>query len=183
MSYRLDLDDIQGNVVRAYGKYSYPFARYFFLNISDPAKGRAFVGEVSKRVTTAARWPTPDARPRCTLNIGFTFFGLFRLEVPTRTLQALPEEFIAGMKDRAFLLGDRDQTMTEDQADRQNWDGHWDPIWQRNRRGDGYDEDNVHIWISLNALRDVTPEHALDGKPDPKLTRMDPVPELEETTQ
>lgn len=183
MNYRLDLDDIQGNVVRAYGKYSYPFARYFFLNISDPAKGRAFVGEVSKRVTTAARWPTPDARPRCTLNIGFTFFGLFRLEVPTRTLQALPEEFIAGMKDRAFLLGDRDQTMTEDQADRQNWDGHWDPIWQRNRRGDGYDDDNVHIWISLNALRDVTPEHALDGKPDPKLTRMDPVPELEETTQ
>ena len=27
----LNLDDIQGNVMRAYGRYSFPFARYFFF--------------------------------------------------------------------------------------------------------------------------------------------------------
>ncbi len=149
MSYRLELQDIQGNIVRAYGRYSYPFARYFFLNIANPEKGRAFVGEVAKRVTTATRWPDKASQPQCTLNVGFTFFGLFRLGLPTRTLQSMPEEFIAGMKDRAFLLGDRDMTRSE--ADDKDWDKHWDPIWQGNRRGDGFDDDNVHIWISMNA--------------------------------
>ncbi|MDW4498775.1 peroxidase [Sulfitobacter sp. D35] len=149
MTYRLDLDDIQGNIIRAYGRYSYPFARYYFLNISDPAKGRAFVGQVAERVTTAVRWPNEAARPQCTVNIGFTFFGLYRLNLSQRTLRSMPEEFIAGMKDRAFLLGDRDQTKTE--AEAAAWDAHWDPIWQGNRRGDGYDDDNVHIWISMNA--------------------------------
>ncbi len=179
MSYRLDLNDIQGNVVRAYGKYSFPFARYYFLNISDPADGRAFVGDVAKRVTTAARW-TPGTKPKATVNIGFTFFGLFRMELPNRTLRALPEEFIAGMKERAFLLGDRDQTVTE--AESGDWCAHWDPIWQANRVGDGYADDNVHIWISINAQRDVTPAEKLtEGETDPLLKTISPVPEMEET--
>lgn len=168
MSYRLELQDIQGNIVRAYGRYSYPFARYFFLNIADPARGRAFVGEVAKRVTTSARWPDAASRPKCTVNIGFTFFGLYRLGLPMRTLQSLPEEFIAGMKDRAFLLGDRDMTRSE--SEDAGWDSHWDPIWRGNRRGDGFDADNVHVWISMNAqLR--TPGTA------------DPVDELETGTE
>ncbi|XDA97251.1 peroxidase [Sulfitobacter sp. LCG007] len=151
MTYRLDLDDIQGMIVRAYGRYSYPFARYYFLNISDPAKGRAFVGQVADKVTTAARWPTESARPPCTVNIGFTFFGLYNLDLSQRTLRAMPEEFIAGMRHRAFVLGDRDQTMTENEARAERWDAHWDPIWRGNRLGDGYEPDNIHVWISFNA--------------------------------
>lgn len=172
MTYRLDLDDIQGNIVRAYGRFSYPFARYYFFNIKSPAEGRKFVGAVARRVTTAKRWPTKDSRPKCTVNIGFNFLGLFRLELPNRTLQGLPEEFISGMKERAFLLGDRDQTVTEEQVKTSRgevaWDAHWDPIWQANRRGDGFDDDNVHVWVSLNAQL-KTPG------------TMDPVDELEET--
>src|SRR5436190_49469 len=31
----LDLLDIQGNVIRAYGRYSFPVARYVFLRVND----------------------------------------------------------------------------------------------------------------------------------------------------
>ncbi|UUX50121.1 hypothetical protein NUH88_00150 [Nisaea acidiphila] len=148
MTATLDLADIQGNIPRAYGRYSFPFARYFFLNIADAAKGRAFVDAVRRQVTTAARWPENAQKPACTVNIAFTFMGLLKLELPTRTLQGMPDEFIEGMKARAFILGDRDVTKTAEQD--ADWDRHWDPIWRRNRVG-GDDSDNVHIWISLNA--------------------------------
>ncbi len=46
MTTSLNLNDIQGNIVRAYGRFSFPFARYFFLHISDPEAGRKFVDAV-----------------------------------------------------------------------------------------------------------------------------------------
>ena len=46
MTRQLELADIQGNVVRAYGRYNYPVARYFFLHIDDAFKGRKFVEAV-----------------------------------------------------------------------------------------------------------------------------------------
>ena len=155
----LNLDDIQGHVTRAYGRYSFPFARYIFLQIADTAAGRDFVEKVRPLVTTAADWG--DAKPKVTLNIGFTFFGLYMLGLPTRTLQSMPEAFIDGMKARAFILGDRDPTKTE--AESGAWCRHWDPIWQRNRIGKTGDD--VHIWIGLNA------QAAADGsdQPDPAL--------------
>ena len=145
MTRHLNLDDIQGNIVRSYGRYSFPFARYFFLNISDAEKGRRFVDTVRPRITTAALW-TPESKPKVTLNIGFTFLGLHALGLPTRTLQGMPESFIDGMKARAFILGDRHQNKTE--ADDLAWCAHWDPIWQANREGRG---DDVHVWLSMNA--------------------------------
>ena len=167
MGRRLDLDDIQGNVIRAYGRYSFPFARYFFLNIADCGKGRRFVDIVRKKITTGATWPE-DKKPAVTWNIAFTFFGLYKLQVPQRTLRGMPEEFISGMRDRAFILGDRDVTKTE--AEAVGWDAQWDPIWRANRNGDGDDSDNVHIWIALNAQLK-------------KLGTDEPVDELELETQ
>ncbi|GAB4353978.1 MAG: Dyp-type peroxidase [Methylohalobius sp. ZOD2] len=145
MTRQLNLDDIQGNVTRGYGRFSFPFARYFFLHIEDPEAGRKFVDKVRGKVTTAARW-TPKTKPKVTLNIGFTFMGLLQLELPTRTLQSLPDEFIDGMKARAHILGDRDPTQTH--VGDSEWCRHWDPIWRNNRTGNGED---VHIWISMNA--------------------------------
>jgi deferrochelatase/peroxidase EfeB len=168
MARTLNLHDIQGNVVRAYGRYSYPFARYFFFNVVKPAAGRAFVEEVRHKVTTAARWPEEAEQPDCTVNIGFSFFGLWQLGVPTRTLKGMPDEFAEGMKDRAFVLGDRDTTKVAE--DDQNWDAHWDKIWRMNRLIGNEGKDDVHIWISLNAqLKEI-------GKPDP-------VDALEERTE
>jgi deferrochelatase/peroxidase EfeB len=159
----LNLDDIQGNVTRAYGRYAFPFARYFFLNIADTDAGRSFVEAVRPRVTTAHRW-TPATRPKVTLNIGFSFPGLEMLGLPTRMLQGMPEEYVDGMKARAFILGDRDNTVTAE--DSGAWCRHWDPIWRTNRQGGA---DDVHIWLSMNAQLD---EVGTDR----------PVPELEEQT-
>lgn len=155
----LELEDIQGNVVRAYGRFRYPFARYFFLNIRDPKAGRAFVNAIRAKVTTAQRWVKPEdadkpindkditKQPKVTLNIGFTFRGLVKLQLPTRTLQSMPPEYIDGMRKRAHILGDSTT------ADDHDHIAKWDPIWQESHKNElnlGGDQD-VHIWISMNA--------------------------------
>ncbi|MBP0482742.1 Dyp-type peroxidase [Sagittula salina] len=180
MSYRLDLDDIQGNVVRAYGRYSFPFARYMFFNIREPAAGRKFVNQLLGHVTTAARWTNGNQKPSCTLNCGFTFLGLYMLELSQRVLQGMPEEFIAGMKDRAFLLGDRDQTKPEPELG--DWAHHWDRIWRENRAFAMHEHKDVHIWVSLNAQRKRTPGYATDDLSDPALKVIEPVPDLGQLT-
>jgi deferrochelatase/peroxidase EfeB len=141
----LDLADIQGNVIRAYGRASFPVARHFFLTVTEAEAGRRFVNAVRARVTSAERWPSEGGatrKPDVTLNIGFTFFGLYALGLPTRVLQGFPPEFVDGMKKRAFILGDRDTTLTE--AEAAGWDSEWDPIWRER-------DSEVHIWISMNA--------------------------------
>jgi len=165
MTRELNLDDIQGNVTRAYGRFSFPFARYFFLNIRDPDAGRDFVNRMRCKITTARRW-TKEDKPKVTMNIGFTYTGLAKLKLPTKTLQGMPEEFVDGMKARAFILGDRSPEATEDELG--NWCASWDPIWQNNRRGN--EDEDVHIWISMNAQLlekgTDTPDPALDQQTD-----------------
>ena len=137
MTQSLDLTDIQGNVTRAYGRYSFPFARYFFLHIDDAAHGRNFVNAIRKHITSAKRW-TDATKPKATMNIGFTWAGLAALKLPTRTLRSMPSEFIDGMKSRSFLLGDNPDV--------------WDKIWKENRNlGLQPSPTDVHIWVSINA--------------------------------
>ena len=111
----LDLADIQGGILRAYGRQGSK-ARYAFMTIHDGAEGRRFVEALLPRVTTAARWVDPkrgepllrtrhprvidgSARQRGdhpgeirlvngkAFRIGdFTFFGLLALGTPMRTL-------------------------------------------------------------------------------------------------
>ena len=176
----LDLADIQGGVLRAYGRQGFPKARYFFLTIRDPAKGRAFVEALRPRITTAARWKNPERgeallrtrnprvkdvvraegapdypgevqlmKPKVAINIAFTFYGLLALQVPTRTLRGMPDEFIDGMEQRAAILGD------DPFLDRR------DAIW-RNSHGDT----RVHLMVSMNAAMnpDGTPVAELDDE-------------------
>jgi deferrochelatase/peroxidase EfeB len=164
----LDLADIQGGVLRAYGRQGFPKARYFFLNVRDAAKGRQFVETLRPRITTAARWVNPKRgepltrtrhphlidvvraqgeddypgkvqlfKPKVAINIAFTFYGLVALEVPTRTLRGMPDEFIDGMEKRAAVLGDTPWLATRD------------PVW-RNSSG----ATAVHILVSMNAEMD-----------------------------
>jgi deferrochelatase/peroxidase EfeB len=133
----LDLLDIQGNVVRAYGRYNYPFARYVFLHIREGRgiDGRAFVGALTTRVTTAVNWgegPDPIAKPAVATNVAFTYQGLKRLELPRASLNGFPSEFIMGMKPRKKILGDDGPSDPE----------HWDPIWRN--------EKDIHVLVSLN---------------------------------
>ncbi|HXQ17587.1 MAG TPA: hypothetical protein VN814_23465 [Caulobacteraceae bacterium] len=177
----LDLADIQGGILRAYGRLGFPKGRSFFLSVHDGLKGRRFVEHLRPHVTTAARWVDPkrgepllrtrhpkvtDAiraqgvddypgvvqlvKPKVAINVAFTFLGLLALEVPTRTLRGMPDEFIDGMEKRAAMLGDTP------------WLDKRDAIWRQAR------EKPVHILVSMNAEMD-------DGGA--------PVPELEARTQ
>jgi Dyp-type peroxidase family len=134
----LDLHDIQGNIVKAYGRYGFPRGRYLFLNICDAAAGRRFVQALASSITTSAPWRVRGAHsggapiPEVTTNIALTYHGLRELGVPRASLQTFPDEFAMGMRARRDILGDDGASAPE----------RWDPIWQR--------DEPVDIMIALN---------------------------------
>jgi Dyp-type peroxidase family len=138
MNNTIDLHDIQGNIVKGYGRFGYPKARYVFFKINNDSKGRKFVGELAKLATNSAPWDNDDTTrnilppPPATTNVGFTFQGLKAVGVPMASLQTFPQAFAMGMKARRAILGDDGPSAPE----------HWDPIWTK--------EEPVHIWISIN---------------------------------
>ncbi len=147
MTHALELADIQGNILTAYGRLGFPKGRMIVLTVHEAAAGRAFVQALYPRVTSALRWPStrrPNAgnaqqqRPDVAVNLAFTFYGLCALGLPTRTLRNLPDEFIDGMAARGSILGDDRPAGAIDR---------WDRIW---RYGDGI-ENRAHILVSLNA--------------------------------
>lgn len=166
MKRELELADIQGIVINGYARAGFPKARHLFLHIAEAASGRRFLAQIFSSVTTSVRWPTESraaeradgparnmtVKPKVTLNVGFTLYGLHALGVPVSTLRMMPAEFIEGMATRSKILGD-----VGDSAP-----GQWDPIW-REREG----AQPVHVWVTLNAQMQA------DGSP---------VPELEEKT-
>ncbi len=156
----LDLADIQGNIVRPYGRFGFPVTRHMFFNIGDPAAGRAFVEEIRHAVTTAERWGGVDGkdnapgRPLVAINVGFSYAGLAALQLPTRTLSGMPEEFIDGMAKRWSILGDIGPSSPKV----------WDDVWRRATALPHNRTDEVHIWASFNSQ--IGP----DGKPIDALT-------------
>jgi hypothetical protein len=113
MTRKLDLADIQGNILCDYGS-SFPKGRYLFLNIPNAAAGRDFIDSVRGKVTTSISWDATEGypgelmttKPKVAINIAFTFAGLLALKLPTATLGGMPFEFIDGMAKRAPILGD-----------------------------------------------------------------------------
>ena len=137
---KLDLPDIQGNIVKAYGRYGFPRARYVFYQINDSTKGRKFVENVTPLVTTSVPWSEdkPKNVPAVAVNIAFTYQGLKHLDIPDDTLHGFPDEFAMGMKARRDIIGDNGPNHFE----------HWDKIW--NDPADKFSQ-NVHVLIGLNA--------------------------------
>ncbi|WP_431271348.1 Dyp-type peroxidase [Dankookia sp. P2] len=151
----LDLHDIQGNIHRPYGRYGFPYARYFLFHVNrrrdDPRRwdseiARWLVDQIRPAVTTAEPWrnaatpagaPVRD-KPAVTLNIAFTWAGLNALELPVSTLRLMPDEFIQGMAGRNTILGDLEASAPES----------WDTVW---RNANIEDEKAIHVWVSLNA--------------------------------
>lgn len=163
MSLELDLADIQGNILTAYGKLGFPKGRNLVFNVRRPEAGRAFIEKVRPLVTSALRWPSHGKgaptgrveveRPKVALNVAFTFWGLLALETPIRTLRGMPDEFIDGMAARARVLGD---DFPADSLSR------WDPVW----RSEADPLTRVHILVTLNA------QASADGTPVPELEAM-----------
>jgi Dyp-type peroxidase family len=145
---QLDLQDIQGNIVRAYGRFGYPVARYLFLAIDHHEPARAFIADLAKRVTASLDWSIGLGgieQPAWTLNVAFTYPGLEELGVPTASLMTFAPEFVAGMKARRDILGDNGPSAPE----------HWDPIWQKHRASQ-----DVHVFVMLNATSTATLDDA-----------------------
>jgi deferrochelatase/peroxidase EfeB len=167
MAVTLDLADIQGNILSAYGKLGFPKGRFITLHVSNAAAGRKLVNALLPRITTALRWPSSGSkippgsvavpRPEVAVNIAFSFFGLLALGLPTRTLRGMPDEFIDGMMERAPMLGDDFST---------GWDESWDEVWTAARGPTRVsDAKTVHMLVTLNAQMnpDGTPVAALDA--------------------
>jgi deferrochelatase/peroxidase EfeB len=148
MDTQLDLDDIQGNVVKAYGRYGFPFARYLFFRVTQPACGREFVKQILPLITTSVPWPDPSKTPLAATNIAFTYQGLRRLEVPQVTLHGFPDEFSMGMKARRDIIGDTGP----------NHFCRWDPIWDNNADK----EQIVHIVVTIDGKSEAALEARYD---------------------
>jgi deferrochelatase/peroxidase EfeB len=169
----LDLHDIQGNIHRPYGRYGFPYARYFLFHVNrkqddarryDSVIARWLVDQIRPAVTTSEPWRNSETpagapvrdKPAVTLNIGFTWAGLNTLELPVSTLRLMPDEFIEGMAGRNTILGDLEASAPEN----------WDTVW---RDANLEDDKAIHVWVSLNA----------QAEPSTGL----PVPELEVWTR
>ncbi|HLJ86628.1 MAG TPA: Dyp-type peroxidase [Candidatus Angelobacter sp.] len=124
---RLDETDIQGFVLRG---YTFPVARYLFLEITDADKAQRLIGSLIDQITTGEHWD--QGKPDSTLNIAFTYKGLTKLDLPDATLLSFPVEFFQGMKARAGILCDTGKNASE----------HWDPIWH---------EERAHVWLGVYA--------------------------------
>jgi deferrochelatase/peroxidase EfeB len=169
MAVTLDLADIQGNILGAYGKLGFPKGRFITLHVDDAAGGRKFVTDLLPEITTALRWESRRAklakhavtvaRPKVAVNIAFTFYGLLALGIPIRTLRGMPDEFIDGMRDRAPMLGDDAGVLPLEQS--------WDKVWTAaNPAAREVDPNTVHMLVTLNAQMkpDGSAVEALDAK-------------------
>ncbi len=169
MALKLDLSDIQGNVLIGYGRLGFPKARCVLLHVNrnQEAKARAFLEELRGKITTAELWPSSKTadlpretvtaqRPDVAINVAFTFMGLLAMGVPVRTLRGLPDEFQQGMLDRAEILRD-------DPYGHGRPESRWDPIWLNERRDP---QAEIHALVTFNASAQPThfdsPEAALE---------------------
>ena len=115
----LDLHDIQGNIIKAYGHDDYFAARHMVYHIHNGEQGRGFIRALFPRVTNSAPWSRKEAirrdnpKPAVTLNIAFTFAGLQALGLPEASLLTFPEEFMSGMAKRRDILGDDGKSAPE----------------------------------------------------------------------
>lgn len=99
-----DLADIQGLVYSGFADHAY--AGYVFARLgTDAAQSRAWLDDLRRRVTTAAR-EGRDGSGR--VQVALAPDGLRALGVPASVLDAFPQEAKLGMRSRARILGDDD---------------------------------------------------------------------------
>jgi len=148
----LDLDDIQGFILRG---YRMPMVRHFLLTVGVPAEARKLLGRLvggdesdAPQITTAEDWhvgfapgpadnpdDVPRHKPDYCLNVGITWPGLLALEVEDRPTISFKSfgAFIAGAAARAELVGDTGASAP------QNWVG-------------GFGDGSGHVMVTLHAL-------------------------------
>jgi deferrochelatase/peroxidase EfeB len=105
-----DLGDVQGNILKAYGR-TYGHVRHVVLRVVDRVAAQAALAAMvdgdrsTPEITSAERAPGDTGAAWC-LNLGMTHHGLRALGVPKDSLASFPPEFRQGMAARAAKLGD-----------------------------------------------------------------------------
>ncbi len=138
---RMDLGDIQGDILRAYGN-DYDCTTYAFVTIEcPPEQARAWFSGLLDHVTTAEPWPEGE-KPLTTLNVSVTAAGLRALGVSERVVDSFSREFREGMSSRSALLGDTGPSDPNS----------WDP---------GLGRGEAHVLLTINAQRPSDRQRAL----------------------
>jgi len=107
VSDRINLADIQGNILRG---YRLPHVRYLILEIVNRRAARHWLAASTSghdnRVPqiTSGHWG--PKKPHTCFNIGLTFEGLRALGTPNASLETFPNEFSEGITTRAWKLVD-----------------------------------------------------------------------------
>jgi Dyp-type peroxidase family len=131
---QLELADIQGDILRAYGN-AYDHTSYAFVRIDcEPEQARAWFSGLLAHVTTAEPW---ERKPLTTLNVALTASGLAALGVSDVAIGSFADEFRQGMAARAQLLGDAGPSAP----------GEWEP-------GLGTGDANVLLTINAQEAED-----------------------------
>ncbi len=104
-SQTVEWNDVQGLVLRGFGKHA--FSAALLLRISDPVAARTWLAAACSRITTSDR--AMDSSQECVFNIAFTASGLQGLEFQQEWLNSFPTAFLDGMssESRSRILGDR----------------------------------------------------------------------------
>ncbi len=107
----IDWNDVQGMVLRGYGKH--PYSANLVLQVDDAAAARAWLSQAWERITTAQR-----ARSRadsCYLNLALTRTGLSKLGFNDSIMSTFPTAFLDGMSsaNRSRILGDESDNAPE----------------------------------------------------------------------
>lgn len=139
---QLDLGDIQGDILRAYGN-AYDCTSYVFVGVGDAVAGREWLGGVVDSVTTAEEWPK-GWKPDTTLNLAVSASGLAALGVSGPVLESFSDEFCDGMQTRSRRLGDLGLSAPEN--------------WQETLNGG-----DVHLLLTVNAITETQLEAELKG--------------------
>ncbi|MBA3746215.1 MAG: Dyp-type peroxidase [Solirubrobacterales bacterium] len=130
MAVQIDLRDLQGDILRAYGN-DYGHTSYAFVQIDcPPEQARAWFSGLLDHVTTAEPWK--DGKPLTTLNVAVTYEGLKALGVCDEVADSFSREFREGMAKRAERLGDVGV------SDPKGWDS-------------GLGSGKVHVLLTINA--------------------------------
>jgi Dyp-type peroxidase family len=137
----IDLGDVQGDILRAYGN-DYDCTSYAFVRIEcPPDHGRAWFSGLVDHVTTAEPWPE-GSKPLTTLNVAVTAQGLRALGVSDGVVGSFSREFRDGMASRSVLLGDVGPSDP----------GEWE---------EGIGGTDAHVLLTINAQKRSDHRHAL----------------------
>jgi Dyp-type peroxidase family len=127
---QIDLRDLQGDILRAYGN-DYDHTSYAFVKLEcGPEKAREWFAGLLDHITTAEPWKS--GKPVTTLNVAVTATGLQALGASEAVVDSFSSEFRENMCKRAVRLGD---TGVNDPS---NWES-------------GLGTGEAHVLLTINA--------------------------------